>query len=179
MLLLDKVTRLISITFAICASGIIAMIMLLTTADVIKRSVTGSSIPGVTEFSEVFLVAAVYLGLAFAMRIGAHVGVDIVIMRMKPKMSRLVQLIGLCAATIVLIWMTAETASAAMQSISINEYRYGLIKVPIWPAKLIVPIGLSALVLECMRLIGNLLTPTKNPPIDVDGSDEKEVQSWK
>lgn len=178
MRLLDTVTRTISIVFAICASSIIAIIMVLTTADVITRSLTGSSIPGVTEFSEVFLVAAVYLGLAFAMRIGAHIGVDIVIMRLKPKVSRVVQLIGMTLAIAVLVWMAIETTGAAMHSISINEYRYGLIKVPVWPAKLIVPIGLTALILECLRFVGTLLTSEKNGSSEDADPEQLEAPSW-
>ena len=178
MYVLEKITRVISIAFAICASTVIAIIMVLTTADVIKRALTGSSIPGVTEFSEVFLVAAVYLGLAFAMRVGAHIGVDIVIMRMKPKLSRIVQVIGMSTAVVVLIWMTVETAGAAMHSISINEYRYGLIKVPIWPAKVVVPIGLFALVLECVRFIGDRLTAAKSDTAGETGSGSLEAQLW-
>lgn len=178
MHLLDTITRTISIAFAICASTVIAIIMVLTTADVIKRFLTGSSIPGVTEFSEVFLVAAVYLGLAFAMRIGAHIGVDIVIMRMRPKMSRIVQIVGMSLAIIVLVWMTIETTGAALHSISINEFRYGLIKVPVWPAKVIVPVGLTALVLECVRYIGDLLTSPKSPALDESGNNSLEAQSW-
>lgn len=178
MRLLDTVTRSISIVFAICASSIIAVIMVLTTADVIKRFLTGSSIPGVTEFSEVFLVAAVFLGLAFAMRIGAHIGVDIVVMRLKPKVSKAVQMIGMTFAIVVLVWMAVETTGAALHSISINEYRYGLIKVPVWPAKLIVPIGLAALILECVRYVGTLLTSAKSESSENTGPDHLEAPSW-
>lgn len=178
MRLLDRVTCIVSIAFAICASSIIAVIMVLTTADVIKRFLTGSSIPGVTEFSEVFLVAAVYLGLAFAMRIGAHIGVDIVIMRLKPKVSKVVQLIGMTFAIVVLVWMTVETTGAALHSLSINEYRYGLIKVPVWPAKLIVPIGLGALILECVRFVATLLTSEKRKTSGDSEPEPLEAPSW-
>lgn len=175
---LDAVVRTISVVFAVCASTIIAIIMVLTSADVIKRFLTGSSIPGVTEFSEVFLVAAVYLGLAFALRVGAHIGVDIVIMRMKPRLSGIVQIVGMSIAIVILVWMTVETAGAAMQSISINEYRYGLIKVPVWPAKLIVPIGLSALILECAMFVGKLLNSPKDDTTGVTDSEHVEAQPW-
>lgn len=174
MALFDSVVRWISTTFAVCASSIIAVIMLLTTADVIKRYITGSSLPGVTEFSEVFLVAAVFLGLAFAMRIGSHIGVDIVITRLRPRVSRAVQTIGMVIALVVLTWMAIETIGTAAHSIAINEFRYGLIKVPVWPAKILIPVGLSALILECVVFLVKLYRPDRsgeNPPATTAGEN--------
>lgn len=157
MAILDSTVRWISTIFAVCASLIIASIMLLTAADVVKRYFTGSSIPGVTEFSEVFLVAAVFLGLAFAMRVGAHVGVDLVVTRLRPRASKAVQIVGMVIALVVFTWMTVETFGTAAHSIAINEFRYGLVKVPVWPAKLIIPIGLAALILECIVFLAKLV----------------------
>lgn len=154
---LDSISRVVSLAFAVVAASIIAVIMVMTTADVIKRFFTGSSIPGTSEFSEVFLVASVYLGLAFAMRIGAHVGVDLVIMRLRPRAARVVQAIGLSIAVIILSWMVFETVGTALHSISVNEFRYGIVKVPVWPAKIAIPVGLLALILECLVVTGKVL----------------------
>lgn len=150
MSVLDRTAKYVSLVLAVTAASVIAVIMVMTTADVIKRFLTGSSIPGTAEFSGVFLVAAVYFGLAYAMRTGAHVGVDLVLMRLKGGVAKVVQLVGLIVGTGILVWMLIETSGAAAHSISVNEYRYGIIKIPIWPAKLAIPIGLAALILECV-----------------------------
>ncbi|WP_084500398.1 TRAP transporter small permease [Brevibacterium album] len=147
---LDTFSRRLSSTFAVIASLTIALIMVLTVADVARRSLTGRSIPGTTEFSEVFLVAAAFLGLAYAMRTGAHVAVDLVVERMPARAGRIVFTIGMVTAIAVLVWMTFQTGGAALRSISAGEYRYGLIQVPIWPAKAVIPVALAALILECV-----------------------------
>lgn len=172
---LDQISKSISLAFAVIAATIIAVIMVMTSADVIKRFFTGSSIPGTAEFSEVFLVASVYLGLAYAMRIGAHVGVDIVIMRLRPRAARVVQVIGLAISLIILGWMVYETIGTALHSIAINEFRYGLIRVPVWPAKVAIPIGLVALMLECVVVTGRVIRGDKTASGEVETDPEADL----
>lgn len=173
--MLDTASKYVSLSFAVLASSIIAVIMLMTTADVVKRFLTGSSIPGTTEFSEVFLVGAVYLGLAFAMRVGAHVGVDIVIMRLPARVATIVQVLGLGISILILAWMTYETVGSALHSIAVNEFRYGTVQVPIWPAKVMVPIGLAALMLECLVVLGRVIRQDTTASGDPEQSTEDDL----
>lgn len=163
---LDAISKYISRIFAVLASLTIAVIMTLTVADVLRRTLTGSSIPGTTEFSEVFLVAAVFLGLAYAMRTGAHVAVDILITRLPLHAGRVIFTIGMVIAIGVLAWITIQTASTALHSISVNEYRYGIIRVPIWPAKAVIPVALAALILECLVTLVKTYTRTQDSQDD-------------
>lgn len=159
---LDTFSKRLSQAFAVIASLTIAVIMVMTVADVLRRALTGRSIPGTTEFSEVFLVAAAFLGLAYAMRTGAHVAVDLLLAKLPPRAARITYAAGLSIAICVLVWMTWQTAGTALHSISVNEYRYGLIQVPVWPAKAVVPIALTALVLECVVALGKGTPPAAN-----------------
>ncbi|GAA4282778.1 hypothetical protein GCM10022261_03090 [Brevibacterium daeguense] len=173
---LDRVSKSVSLTLAVLAASVIAVIMIMTTADVIKRFFTGSSIPGTAEFSEVFLVVAVYFGLAYAMRTGAHVGVDLVLMRLKPRAAKIVQVTGLTIGIVILVWMTFETVGTAMHSIAVNEFRYGIIKVPVWPAKLAIPLGLLALILECLVTMGRVVAGDSTASGDPETEAELELQ---
>ncbi len=143
-----KVIHGISTAFGVVAALCIAAVMFSTAADVIVRQVTGSSIPGVVEYSEVLLVALVFLGLAYAQRVKAHIGVDIVTDRLRPRVSHVVRAVGLVLAILVLAWMTYETAMVAVHAFEVREYRFGLVQVPIWPVRIVVPVGLAVLILE-------------------------------
>lgn len=138
----------ISTTFGIIAALLIVAVMFSTAADVIVRQLTGSSIPGVVEYSEVLLVALIFLGLAYAQRVKAHIGVDIVTERLKPRVSHVVRAVGLVLAILVLAWMAYETAVVAVHAFEVREYRFGLVQVPIWPVRIVVPVGLTVLILE-------------------------------
>lgn len=122
--------------------------MVSTAADVTSRQVTGSSIPGVVEYSEVLMVGLIFLGLAYAQRVGAHIGVDLVTERMPVRVAHLVRSVGLVIAIGVVAIMGWETLEVALRSFESREFRFGLVQVPIWPARLLIPIGLGALLLE-------------------------------
>ncbi|MGY1915588.1 TRAP transporter small permease [Blastococcus sp. HT6-30] len=143
-----KVIHLIATTFGVIAALLIVGIMISTALDVLVRQITGSSIPGVVEYSEVLLAGLVFLGLAYAQRTGAHIGVDLVTERLPTRTAHVVRAVGLVVAIAVLLWMTYETAVVAVNSFQVGEFRFGLVPVPIWPIRIVIPLGLVALILE-------------------------------
>ncbi|WP_166532108.1 TRAP transporter small permease subunit [Blastococcus xanthinilyticus] len=134
--------------FGVLAALLIVGIMLSTALDVLVRQLTGSSIPGVVEYSEVLLAGLVFLGLAYAQRTGAHIGVDLVTERLPVRTAHVVRAIGLVVVLAVLLWTTYETTVVAIRSFEVGEFRFGLVPVPIWPVRMVIPLGLVALVLE-------------------------------
>lgn len=138
----------LSTLFGVLAALLIVAIMASTAADVATRQLTGSSIPGVVEYSEVLMVGLIFLGLAYAQRTGAHIGVDLVTERMPVRVAHAVRSVGLLLAILVLAVMAWETLEVALRAVESREYRFGLVQVPIWPARLLIPIGLVALLLE-------------------------------
>lgn len=130
------------------AALIIVAIMFSTAADVTSRQLTGSSIAGVVEYSEVLMVSLIFLGLAYAQRTGAHIGVDIFLERMPARAAHVVRAVGLLIAFLVVAIMAYETLQVALRSFESREFRFGLVPVPIWPARLLIPLGLAALLLE-------------------------------
>lgn len=145
---LRRAVHLLSMAFGVLAAVLVVAIMLSTAADVAVRQITGSSIPGVVEYSEVLMVGLVFLGLAYAQRAKAHIGVDMFTERMPARLGHLVRAVGLMVAFVVLAVMAWETAQVAVTSFGNREFRFGLVRVPIWPARAIIPLGLVALLLE-------------------------------
>jgi TRAP-type C4-dicarboxylate transport system permease small subunit len=143
-----RIVGVISRVLAVISAGFIMVIMVIMVADVARRYFTGSSIAGVLEYSEVLMVAVIYLGLAFAQRKGDHIGVDIFTNRMPKRVAQIVEAAGLVVVSLALLWVTWETMQVAQQSVATREYRFGLSRVPIWPARIVIPLGISVLLLE-------------------------------
>lgn len=140
--------------------------MISTAADVTARQLTGSSIPGVVEYSEVLMVGLIFLGLAYAQRTGAHIGVDLITERMPVRVAHLVRSVGLVIAIVVVAVMGWETLEVALRSFESREFRFGLVQVPIWPARLLIPIGLGALLLElAVSLYDEVVALRRSTPI--------------
>ncbi len=172
--LVHRIVHTVSMTFAVVAAVLISIIMVSTVADVIERQRTGASIPGVVEYSEVFMVALIYLGLAYAQRVGAHIGVDILVTRLPARAAHVVQSVGLCVVIVVLAWMTYETAQVALASFGNREYRFGIVQVPIWPARALIPVGLAALVLALFLEFYDHVTGLRRLPAGTPSSDVRE-----
>ncbi len=126
----------------------IALLMLPTVVDVTYRKLFGPSIPGLLEYGEVGLVVVVFLGMAHAMETGTHVYTPILTSRLPGRVSGALRLAGLVPVWVLVALMVVGTARLALESIEIGEYTFGLAAVPIWPAKVAIPIGLAAMLVE-------------------------------
>jgi TRAP-type mannitol/chloroaromatic compound transport system permease small subunit len=133
---------------ALFSALMICLIALLIVADVARRNLAGSSIPGAVEAAEVLLVTAVFLGLAFAEYEGAHVRTSIIVARLRPRVRHKVTAFSLLIMCLALVWLTWASADKAIESFQIRELRTGLIEVPIWPARIALSLGYFLLLLQ-------------------------------
>jgi TRAP-type C4-dicarboxylate transport system permease small subunit len=147
------VTQVLAFLAVVC----IVVVLVATVADVARRSFSGQSVKGVIELGEVLMVAIVFLGLGYAESRGAHVSITAVVRLMPPKTAAVVNGLGLLLMIIVVGWMVFVTADRAIESVAAQEYRFGLVRVPVWPARIAIAVGLAVYVLELLfRLLDNI-----------------------
>lgn len=155
-----RLIRTLSICFAIAAALCVVGMMGLTVIDVANRSVTGRSVPGAQEISEQLIVALVFLGMAFAYYRKEHVAVTMCTRALPIRTRGPVRLLGRCVLLGLVFWLIWATGHEALRSYAQGEFRFGLLQVPVWPARAAIPIGLAALALQVMAematLIGNI-----------------------
>lgn len=118
------------------------VIMMLTVVDVSSRLLGFGSVPGLLELSEVALVFLVFSGIAYGLQTRTHVAVSIVTARLPEKAGRAVVSVGLIILIALLVWALWATADTAIASMMRNEVRFGITHIPIWPARIMIPIGL-------------------------------------
>lgn len=147
---------------AVLAATCLGVLMMLTVADVTRRNITGRALPGTVEYSELLMVALVFLGLAAAQRRKEHVAVNLLTSRLPVHVSRLVRIAGLVVVLLFIGWMTWKTGQEAHRSLSRNEVRIGLQSVQVWPARLAMPVGLAALFLQ---VVADVLDLTRRRPL--------------
>lgn len=144
------------LTATVTASGAgIVLLMLPTVIDVSYRKAFGPSLPGIVEYSEVGLVVVVYLAMAAALRTKAHIATPILTSRLGARAAAFVRLAAQALMWVALGVMTYGSAGIALEATVSGEYRFGMIEVPVWPAKLAVPIGLLLLLVELTRQMLN------------------------
>ena len=147
---------------AILSVSCLALMLLLTIADVIRRTFMGRSIEGVNELGEVMMVAIVFLGLGFAESRGAHVSMTLLARRLLPRGAAALQALGILLVACVVAWMLFVTADRAFQSYLAHEYRFGLVRIPIWPARTCIAVGLAAYLAELAFRLSDDLSITRD-----------------
>jgi TRAP-type C4-dicarboxylate transport system permease small subunit len=143
---LEPVVRVIS------AVGVLVLLGA-TVFDVAGRTFTGHGVPGVIEITEVLLVVVVFIGLMTAARDGQHIRVTLLTDRVPGAVARVLRSIGLLFSLAIVGWLIASTTTRAVLSVRSAEYRFGLVSVPIWPARVAIPLGLACLAIVLLFLL--------------------------
>lgn len=134
------------------------LIMATATIDVASRNFFGKSIPGILESAEVILVVGVFLGMAYAQRLKAHVSTSLIVDLFPKSVGRVLRVTGLLAVIVYVALATWKTGERALQSFLTGEVRFGLIEIPQWPARAAIAIGFALLLLELIRDLRRILS---------------------
>jgi TRAP-type C4-dicarboxylate transport system permease small subunit len=140
---------------ALSAVGVIVL-MLVTVTDVAFRNLLNEGIPGAVEAGSVLLVCVVFLGLPIAHQRKAHVSTSLLTDHLPRSLGLLARSVANAVMTLVSGCLALATLGAGVRSFEVREFVQGLISVPVWPAKLAIPIGLS--LLACVSLIATVET---------------------
>jgi TRAP-type C4-dicarboxylate transport system permease small subunit len=151
---IDRITEVLVVLSAL---GIVGL-MLLTVAHVTMRQLGGRGIAGGIEIVEVVLASVVFLGLAHAQQIDAHVSTSLVTDRLPPRVSASLQAFATGLAVLFFAWLVFETGKRGISSWQRGEVRVGLRAIPIWPARLIIPVGFAVLGLQLVLDLADRLS---------------------
>jgi TRAP-type C4-dicarboxylate transport system permease small subunit len=135
---IERVSRIVAIIATICLT-------LVTAIDVVLRAVTNRGLPGAIEITEVVLVIAVFLGMMTASTDGMHITATLATDRLPAPAARVTRIVGGVVSIGIAGWVLYGTAMRAISSTLAGEYRFGLISVPVWPARVSIVIGVAGL----------------------------------
>jgi TRAP-type C4-dicarboxylate transport system permease small subunit len=139
-----------------------ALMMVQITADVVSRFILGHSITATIEIvSTYYMVALVFLPLAFVDRAGGHIAADVLT---KPMAPRLRAATGkatdfLVLATLgLLFWFTL--GEALRRTGEGEVWQSGPFLLPVWPSRWLLPLGSGMMALSVLaRLLGSQPPP--------------------
>lgn len=131
-------------------SGIaIFLLVLLATANVLGRWLFSLPISGYVDWVEQSMAFIAFLGIAYTMRLGGHIRMDIVIGQLRGRLlwfAECVSAVLMLLVTLVLIygsylhfWRAYDIGDSSLD-----------INLPTWPAKFVVPFALTVLALRLM-----------------------------
>jgi TRAP-type C4-dicarboxylate transport system permease small subunit len=137
------------------ASGLaVFILMILAVVSVTGRNAINQPLPGYVDWIEQILPLIGFMGISFAQRDGAHIRMDILVGKLQGRWlwaAEILTLLLVLVLMLLLVWGSfahftrAFSFTAPMWS-NDSSIDIGL---PIWPAKLLVPVAFSVL---CIRL---------------------------
>lgn len=124
----------------IAGTAFIMILMVMTAGEIIGRYLFNTPIPGYVEDAELIMAGIVFLGMAYTQRKGAHIGMDIIVDKIKGRphhvikaMTHVLAVIGIGIICIYSFNLTID----AYQTNDVTPY----LQTPTWPSKLCIPIG--------------------------------------
>lgn len=139
--------------------GILFALMLLICGDTIGRYILQKPIPVAIELGEFSMIAMVYLSIAYAQSLKLHVKVELVTARLSPKIQTILSIftdaVGVCFWALV----TYQGAEIAIEVCRYGDVTPGMVPLPLFPAKILIPIGSSLL---CIQLLYDISDKVKS-----------------
>lgn len=137
-------------------SGVFAFgLMILAVISVGGRSAFNQPLPGYVDWIQAFMPLIAIFGISYVQREGGHIRMDIVVGRLKGRWlwaAEIITTFGILLLMVALVWGSWAHFGRSFDFGAPNWSRDSSMDLglPIWPAKLVVPVAFSVM---CLRLV--------------------------
>ncbi|SLN44825.1 Tripartite ATP-independent periplasmic transporters, DctQ component [Roseovarius litorisediminis] len=176
--------------FLALVSGLaVFSLMVLAVVSVSGRNFLGKPLPGYVDWIEQVLPLIAFMGIAYVQRDGGHIRMDIVVGALKGRVLWLVEFITTLAILILILLLIWGSWSHFGRSFDFAAPLWSRdssidIGIPIWPAKLLVPVAFSVLslrlVLQTWGYAHAFVTGAEQPaavPLVVDAATQAALEA--
>lgn len=166
---MDRIDGVIVLVGQILLSAMVAV----TFVSVIGRTFFSHPLPDDVIFSEMMMVAVIYLPLSFVQKEGAHLEVTVLTGFFPMKVQSVLVSIGLVLGIVMFSIAAYQSTLSAYESYQFGVTAYAsTLGLPEWPIRALIPIGL---VWWCLRMLIYLVAPHTRPADQDDYEDALEV----
>jgi len=129
---------------AVLGAACLACIGVLILAQIVGRWF-GVIVPAAEEFGGFLMAAATFLALAWTLRSGGHIRVNLLIRNFPPRLRKMQEVLVLLAATALLARIAWAAIALVIESREFEDVSAGYIAVPLWIPQLPMAAGLVIL----------------------------------
>jgi TRAP-type C4-dicarboxylate transport system permease small subunit len=158
--------------FALIGNVAILAALSITVLDVCLRWARGTGVAGAVEITEVTLVVLVFASLSIAETYGRNPTTSILTSRLPSRATHSARALTLGLSIVLLVLLVIATARTGLHSFETREYRFGIVQVPIWPAKVIIPVAWLALAVQLISQFINTVRSLRNAEVAAVSTDE-------
>lgn len=139
----DQVVSHVEDSLNLIAALAIFFLMFVGVVQIVGRTFFDFAIFGYIDWIEQASVLFAFLGIAYAQRLGSHIGMDLT-MAWRPSIRWKIELFGVSMALAIITVLVYASFTNFLRAYSIGDSTMD-IRLPTWPAKLMVPLALSLL----------------------------------
>lgn len=156
---LDRGFLKLEVSLALLSGLAVFSLMVLAVVSVGGRNGFNQPLPGYVDWIEQVMPLIAFMGVSYVMREGGHIRMDIVVGLLRGRALYIVEWITTFAILILMVLMVWGSWAHFQRSFDFNVPMWSRdstmdIGLPIWPAKLLVPVAFSVL---CIRLVLQLV----------------------
>lgn len=145
----DRFWGLIENSLNLCAGVLIFALMLLGVAQIVLRTVFDAPIFGYIDVVEVSMVGFAILSIAYVQRVGAHVRMEILVSRLRGRWLWLTEMLATALAAFIVGVLIPYAWRHFARAFDFGDSTID-IELATWPAKLVVPLALSVLLVRLL-----------------------------
>ncbi len=134
---------------ALVGGSLILALMLLAVAQILGRKIFNMPVLGFIDLVEQAMAVFAFLGIAYCQRLGGHIRMDIVVSALKGRALWLVEIIAVVFMLLLTMALTLGSWLHFKRAFDNGDSSMD-IGIPLWPAKLMVPLALSILFLRLL-----------------------------
>ncbi|MCM3567506.1 TRAP transporter small permease [Neobacillus mesonae] len=129
--------------FGYISAAILFLMMMWIFLDVVLRTFFNSPIVGTLEFTgEYLLPIIVYFAISYTQKHKGHVNVDLIERRFPKMMKKITRLLSNLCALFIYLMLGINNYHQALKYIAADTRSASLLKYPLWPALIMVSIGI-------------------------------------
>jgi len=136
---------------------LMAAMTLVTFMQVVARYVFNYSFVWALELTGVMFAWLIFIGMSYGVRVGAHIGVDILVRSLGPRAARVV---GSLAAALCIVYALIVTYGGYQYVSKMHDVGILMQDMPVqqWIPRLVIPLGFALLALRFAQLLWRLVT---------------------
>ena len=144
----------------ILACSVLFLMTLMVTITSVMRKV-GLSTAFAHELSGYCLVAIIFLGTAYTLRVGRHIEISVVTSKLRPRVRQWLRVATSTFGLAFIGWLFWFTLRFAVRSLDFGSVSMTELRVPLWPLQMLLPVGLAMLGLA---VVFDIVTTIRGQP---------------
>jgi TRAP-type C4-dicarboxylate transport system permease small subunit len=129
------------------SAGIVVM-MFLVCGDIVGRYLLRAPIVGAFEITEFLMAGIIFIGFAFTQAQKAHLSIDLLFTRLTPSTQNSLTIFNLIVTFLFYALIAWRGVVGSWEAYALDDKTAGLIRIPYWPARAVIPLGAILLCLQ-------------------------------